>query len=103
MAAPGYGGGPFDFISVCPPYLLVSYPELFQLLEVRMGYTLDPWRLHHATLVRLFLSAERAVVTFGAMHEAAVLRSIAASGASSKQIHLRCVQLSLLRPVVAHL
>ena len=34
VAAPGYGGGPFDFISVCPPYLLVSYPELFQLLEV---------------------------------------------------------------------
>lgn len=35
-AAPGYGGGPFDFISVCPPYLLVSYPELFELLEVRV-------------------------------------------------------------------
>ena len=25
-------GGAFDFISVCPPYLLVSYPELFDLL-----------------------------------------------------------------------
>lgn len=30
---PGFAGGPFDFISVCPPYLLVSYPELFELLE----------------------------------------------------------------------
>jgi 16S rRNA G966 N2-methylase RsmD len=26
-------GGAFDFISMCPPYLLVSYPDLFQLLE----------------------------------------------------------------------
>lgn len=25
-------GGAFDFVSVCPPYLLVSYPELFDLL-----------------------------------------------------------------------
>jgi 16S rRNA (guanine(966)-N(2))-methyltransferase RsmD len=32
-AAPRFAGGPFDFISVCPPYLLVSYPELYQLLE----------------------------------------------------------------------
>ncbi len=30
---PGFAGGAFDFISVCPPYLLVSYPELFELLE----------------------------------------------------------------------
>lgn len=30
---PRFAGGAFDFISVCPPYLLVSYPELFQLLE----------------------------------------------------------------------
>lgn len=30
---PRFAGGPFDFISVCPPYLLVSYPELFDLLE----------------------------------------------------------------------
>jgi 16S rRNA (guanine(966)-N(2))-methyltransferase RsmD len=29
---PRFAGGPFDFISVCPPYLLVSYPELFELL-----------------------------------------------------------------------
>ncbi|KAK9824691.1 hypothetical protein WJX72_012442 [[Myrmecia] bisecta] len=28
-----FAGGAFDYISVCPPYLLVSYPELFQLLE----------------------------------------------------------------------
>lgn len=32
-AAPRFAGGPFDFISVCPPYLLVSYPELYDLLE----------------------------------------------------------------------
>ena len=25
--------GTFDFVSVCPPYELVSYPELYQLLE----------------------------------------------------------------------
>uniref|UniRef100_A0A383VWY2 Uncharacterized protein n=1 Tax=Tetradesmus obliquus TaxID=3088 RepID=A0A383VWY2_TETOB len=30
---PRFAGGAFDFISVCPPYLLVSYPELFDLLE----------------------------------------------------------------------
>jgi 16S rRNA (guanine(966)-N(2))-methyltransferase RsmD len=30
---PRFAGGAFDFISMCPPYLLVSYPELFQLLE----------------------------------------------------------------------
>lgn len=27
-----FAGGAFDFISVTPPYMLVSYPELFQLL-----------------------------------------------------------------------
>jgi 16S rRNA (guanine(966)-N(2))-methyltransferase RsmD len=30
---PRFAGGAFDFISLCPPYLLVSYPELFGLLE----------------------------------------------------------------------
>lgn len=30
---PRFAGGPFDFISLCPPYLLVSYPELFSLLH----------------------------------------------------------------------
>ncbi|GLC76407.1 hypothetical protein PLESTF_001777400 [Pleodorina starrii] len=30
---PRFAGGPFDFISVCPPYLVVSYPELMDLLE----------------------------------------------------------------------
>lgn len=30
---PRFAGGPFDFISCCPPYLLVSYPEIFQLLD----------------------------------------------------------------------
>ncbi len=29
---PRAGGGAFDFVSVCPPYDAVSYPELFQLL-----------------------------------------------------------------------
>ena len=33
-ATPRFAGGAFDFISVCPPYLLVSYPELFELLDV---------------------------------------------------------------------
>lgn len=28
-----FAGGAFDFISVCPPYLLVDYNELFDLLE----------------------------------------------------------------------
>lgn len=31
---PRFAGGAFDFISVCPPYELVSYPELYDLLEV---------------------------------------------------------------------
>jgi 16S rRNA (guanine(966)-N(2))-methyltransferase RsmD len=31
-AAPRVAGGAFDFVSVCPPYLLVSYPELYDLL-----------------------------------------------------------------------
>ena len=30
---PRFAGGAFDFISMCPPYLLVSYPELFDLLN----------------------------------------------------------------------
>lgn len=30
---PRFAGGAFDFISMCPPYLLVSYPELFDLLQ----------------------------------------------------------------------
>ncbi|GIL84374.1 hypothetical protein Vretimale_15973 [Volvox reticuliferus] len=30
---PRFAGGPFDFVSVCPPYLVVSYPELMDLLE----------------------------------------------------------------------
>ncbi|GBF95605.1 hypothetical protein Rsub_08587 [Raphidocelis subcapitata] len=30
--APRFAGGAFDFVSVCPPYLLVSYPELYDLL-----------------------------------------------------------------------
>lgn len=33
IAAPSFAGGAFDFVSVCPPYLLVSYPELYDLLE----------------------------------------------------------------------
>jgi len=32
-STPRFAGGAFDFVSVCPPYLLVSYPELFGLLE----------------------------------------------------------------------
>ena len=28
-----FAGGAFDFISVCPPYLLVDYNELYDLLE----------------------------------------------------------------------
>ncbi|KAK9917798.1 hypothetical protein WJX75_008368 [Coccomyxa subellipsoidea] len=30
--APQFASKPFDYISVCPPYLLVSYEELFDLL-----------------------------------------------------------------------
>ncbi|GMH36301.1 hypothetical protein BSKO_04169 [Bryopsis sp. KO-2023] len=30
---PQFSRGPFDYISVCPPYLQVSYPELQDLLE----------------------------------------------------------------------
>lgn len=30
---PRFAGGAFDFISMCPPYLLVSYPELFDLIN----------------------------------------------------------------------
>lgn len=32
-STPRFGGGAFDFVSVCPPYELVSYPELYDLLE----------------------------------------------------------------------
>ena len=28
-----FAGGAFDFISVCPPYELVDYVELYDLLE----------------------------------------------------------------------
>ncbi|GAB4824003.1 hypothetical protein N2152v2_011049 [Parachlorella kessleri] len=28
-----FAGGAFDFVSVCPPYMLVSYEELYDLLE----------------------------------------------------------------------
>jgi len=31
--APSFAGGPFDFISACPPYEKVSYPELFEMLD----------------------------------------------------------------------
>ncbi len=37
---PKYAGGAFDFISLCPPYLLVSYPQLFQLFD--QGQLLHP-------------------------------------------------------------
>jgi 16S rRNA (guanine(966)-N(2))-methyltransferase RsmD len=30
---PKYAGGAFDFVSLCPPYMLVSYPELFDLFD----------------------------------------------------------------------
>jgi hypothetical protein len=33
VSVPRFAGGAFDFISMCPPYLLVSYPELFDLLN----------------------------------------------------------------------
>jgi len=33
QGSPRFAGGAFDFVSVCPPYLLVSYPELFDLFE----------------------------------------------------------------------
>lgn len=31
--APAFAGGAFDFVSVTPPYLSVSYPEIYDLLE----------------------------------------------------------------------
>lgn len=37
---PRFAGGAFDFVSMCPPYLLVSYPELFDLLT--KGQLLHP-------------------------------------------------------------
>lgn len=33
LGSPRFAGGAFDYVSVCPPYLLVSYPELFDLME----------------------------------------------------------------------
>ena len=30
---PEYRTGPFDFISICPPYQQVSYPDLQQQIE----------------------------------------------------------------------
>ncbi len=33
-AATNLPSGAFDFVSVCPPYLLVSYEELYDLLDV---------------------------------------------------------------------
>ncbi|KAG1673014.1 hypothetical protein FOA52_005944 [Chlamydomonas sp. UWO 241] len=33
VAVPRFAGGAFDFVSMCPPYLLVSYPELFDLVN----------------------------------------------------------------------
>jgi 16S rRNA (guanine(966)-N(2))-methyltransferase RsmD len=33
LGNPRFAGGAFDFVSICPPYLLVSYPELFDLFE----------------------------------------------------------------------
>lgn len=64
--APTFAGGAFDFISVCPPYLLVSYPQLFQLLEVRTfayvpgsfhrSVTFLRWRVRRSCPVYLLLS-----------------------------------------------
>jgi 16S rRNA G966 N2-methylase RsmD len=31
-AAPTFAGGAFDIVSVCPPYMTVSYPEVYALL-----------------------------------------------------------------------
>jgi 16S rRNA (guanine(966)-N(2))-methyltransferase RsmD len=33
LGNPRFAGGAFDFVSICPPYLLVSYPELFDLFQ----------------------------------------------------------------------
>lgn len=30
---PSFAGGPFDYISVTPPYMMVSYTELYDLLD----------------------------------------------------------------------
>lgn len=38
----GFAGGAFDFISVCPPYLLVDYNELYDLLEASPLVRLRP-------------------------------------------------------------
>jgi 16S rRNA (guanine(966)-N(2))-methyltransferase RsmD len=32
-SAPSLAGGPFDFVSVTPPYMAVSYEEIYDLLE----------------------------------------------------------------------
>jgi 16S rRNA G966 N2-methylase RsmD len=37
---PKYAGGAFDFVSLCPPYQLVSYPQLFRLFD--QGQLLHP-------------------------------------------------------------
>lgn len=33
LQAGSFAGGAFDFVSVTPPYMLVSYPEIYDLLE----------------------------------------------------------------------
>lgn len=33
LEVPSFAGGPFDYISVTPPYMLVSYTELYDLLD----------------------------------------------------------------------
>ena len=41
---PQYRSGPFDFVTVCPPYKQVSYPDLQQQLE-------DSGVLHASSIV----------------------------------------------------
>jgi 16S rRNA G966 N2-methylase RsmD len=33
LAVPSFAGGPFDFVSITPPYMLVSYTEIYDLLD----------------------------------------------------------------------
>ena len=33
LKAGSFAGGAFDFVSITPPYMLVSYPEIYDLLE----------------------------------------------------------------------
>lgn len=33
LEVPSFAGGPFDYISVTPPYMMVSYTELYDLLD----------------------------------------------------------------------